>query len=260
MARTKLIAKYAALDTPDLGERIHKTITDYIEENGIERLPYLEVNGRWTGTLSISDGGWRGDYDFLYPVLSMCKVDRKGNVYADMTKIMKRVANWRDILHTPHDDDKYVGVCDDTFDHDGYLEDDENEFYSAAYKSELHSFLRSENPDIVEHDKALTEIDNLFRDDKKNQGVANQRVFGDGFAVQRIDNAEDFRKLMEAIEADVAAGGGSSWINPDFDMESIEEMFAENNKEQDWMQWIDDLRNGRFGELPEDFDGLAEEE
>ena len=78
MARTKLIAKYAALDTPDLGERIHKTITDYIEKNGIERLPYLEVNGRWTGTLSISDGGWRGDYDFLYPVLSMCKVDPSG--------------------------------------------------------------------------------------------------------------------------------------------------------------------------------------
>ena len=110
MARTKLIAKYAALDTPDLGERISKTITDYIEENGIERLPYLEVNGRWTGTLSISDGGWRGDFDFLYPVLSMCKVDRKGNVSADMTKIMKRVANWREYLHTPHDDDKYLGV------------------------------------------------------------------------------------------------------------------------------------------------------
>ena len=35
MARTKLIAKYAALDTPDLADRIQKTITDYIEENGI---------------------------------------------------------------------------------------------------------------------------------------------------------------------------------------------------------------------------------
>ncbi len=260
MARTKLIAKYAALDTPDLGERIHKTITDYIEKNGIERLPYLEVNGRWTGTLSISDGGWRGDYDFLYPVLSMCKVDRQGNVSADMTKIMKRVATWREMLHTPHDDDEYMGVCDDTFDHEGYLEDDANEFYSAAYKSELHSFLNSDNPDMLEHDRALTEIDNLFRDDKKHKDADNERVFGDGFAVQRIDNAEDFRKLMEAIEADVAAGGGSSWINPDFDMESIEDMFAENNKEQDWMQWIDDLRNARFGDLPEDFDGLAEEE
>lgn len=261
MARTKLIAKYAALDTPDLADRIQKTITDYISENGIEELPYLELNGRWTGKLSISDGGWRGDFDFLYPVLSMCRVDRKGNVYPDMKKIEKRVANWREMLHTPHEDDKYLGVCDDTFDHDGYLEDDANEFYSAAYKSELHSFLNSDNPDMLEHDKALTEIDNLFREEKKPESQdSSQRIFGEGFAVQRIDNAEDYRKLMEAIEADAAAGGGYSWINPDFDMDSIEEMFAGSSKNDDWMQWIDDLRNGRFGDLPEDFDGLEEEE
>ena len=258
MARTKLIAKYAALDTPDLAERIHTTITTYISENGIEKLPYLELNGRWTGTLSITDGGWRGDFDFLYPILSMCKVDRKGNVSADMNKIEKRVANWREILHTPHDDDKYIGVCDDTFEHGSYLEDDANDFYSASYKSELKSFLNSDNPDILEHDKALTEIDDLFRDEQNP--AAPKRVFGEGFAVQRIDSAEDFRKLMEAIEADAAAGG-SSWINPDFDMDNIEEIFAaEDDKSQNWMQWIDDLRNGRFGELPEDFDGLAEQE
>ena len=37
-------------------------------------------------------------------------------------------------------------------------------------------------------------------------------------------------------------------------------MFAGQGKDQDWIQWIDDLRNNRFGDLPEDFDGLAEEE
>lgn len=259
MARTKLIAKYAALDTPDLAERIFNTITTYIAENGIENLPHLELNGRWTGTLSVTDGGWRGDFDFLYPILSMCKVDREGNVTADMTKIQKRVANWREMLHTPNEDDKYLGVCDDSFEHDSYLEDDANDFYSAAYRSELDSFLKSDNPDMLEHDKALTEIDNLFRGEQNP--AETQRVFGEGFAVQRIDNAEDFRKLMEAIEADVAAGGGTSWINPDFDMDNIEEMFADDaDKGQDWMNWIDDLRNGRFGELPEDFDGLCEEE
>ena len=260
MARTKLIAKYAALDTPDLADRIHKTITDYISENGIEELPYLELNGRWTGKLSVSDGGWRGDFDFLYPVLSMCRVDRKGNVFADMKKIEKRVANWREILHTPHDDDKYLGVCDDTFDHEGYLEDDANEFYSAAYKSELDSFLNSDRPDMLEHDKALTEIDNLFKEESNPDIPKSRRVFGEGFAVQRIESAEDYRKLMEAIEADAATGGGCSWINPDFDMDSIEDMFSGSSKNNDWMQWIEDIRNGRFGELPEDFDGLEEEE
>lgn len=258
MARTKLIAKYAALDTPELAERIYTTITTYISENGIEKLPYLELNGRWTGTLSITDGGWRGDFDFLYPMLSMCKVDRKGNVSADMNKIKKRVATWREQLHTPHDDDKYIGVCDDTFEHGSYLEDDANDFYSASYKSELNSFLNSDNPDIIEHDKALTEIDNVFRE--SSIGVdSSQRNFGEGFAVHRIHSAEDYRKLMEAIQADAATGGGKSWINPDFDMDNIEEMFADDDKSQDWMQWIDDLRNGRLGDLPEDFDGLAED-
>lgn len=258
MARTKLIAKYAPLDTPDLAQRIHQTITDHIAEKGIEELPYLELNGRWTGKLSISDGGWRGDFDFLYPVLSMCRVDREGNVYADMTKIDKRVAIWRDMLHTPHEDDGYLGVSDDTFADSDYMEDDANELHSAFYKSEMDAFLNSENPDLLEHDRALTEIDNLFRDSSIGAD-RSQRHFGEGFAVQRIDNAEDYRKIMEAIEADAAAGGCYSWINPEFDMDTIEEMFAGQGKDQDWMQWIDDLRNRRFGDLPEDFDGLAEE-
>ena len=260
MARTKLIAKYSALDTPDLADRIHHTITAYISEKGIDELPFLEINGRWTGTLTVSDGGWRGDFDFLYPVISMCRVDRHGNVSADMAKIRKRVANWREMLHTPHEDDKYLGVCDDSFDHMHYLDDDANEFYSASYKRELDSFLNSENPDIQQSDKALSEIDSLFRDGTEDACAGKQRVFGEGFAVERISSAEDFRKIMKAIEADVAAGGNSSWINPDFDMDSIEEMFRESSKDNSWMQWIDDLRNGRFGDLPEDFDGLAEED
>ena len=258
MARTKLIAKYAALDTPDLAERIFTTITDHIALQGIEDLPYLELNGRWTGKLSISDGGWRGDFDFLNPVLSMCRVDREGNVYADMAKIEKRVASWREMLHTPHDDDPHLGVCDDTFDDSDYMEDDANEFYSACYRSEMDHFLNSENPDLMAHDRALTEIDNLFRDSSIGAD-SSQRNFGEGFAVQRIDNAEDYRKIMEAIQADTEAGGGYSWINPDFDMDSIEEMFADSGKDQNWLQWIDDLRNHRFGPLPEDFDGLSED-
>ncbi|MDE6511459.1 MAG: hypothetical protein K2L00_05150 [Muribaculaceae bacterium] len=257
MARTKLIAKYAALDTPDLAERIHSLITDHIAEKGIEDLPYLEVNGRWTGKISISDGGWRGDFDFLNPVLSMCRVDRDGNVLADMDKIEARVNVWRTDLHTPHDDDQYLGVCDDTFDDSNYMEDDANELHSAFYRSEMDSFINSENPDLMAHDRALTEIDNLFRDSSIGAD-STQRNFGEGFAVERIESAEDFRKIMEAIQADAEAGGGYSWINPDLDMENIEEMFAADGKDQEWMQWIDDLRNHRFGDLPEDFDGLAE--
>lgn len=259
MARTKLIAKYAALDTPDLPERIQLLINDHIAEKGIENLPYLEVNGRWTGKLSISDGGWRGDFDFLYPVLSMCRVDRDGNVYADMAKINARVATWRDDLHTPHKDDPYLGVCDDTFDDTAYMEDDANELHSAFYRSEMDAFINSENPDLLAHDRALTEIDNLFRDSSIGAD-SDQRNFGEGFAVQRIESAEDYRKIMEALQTEAENGGGYSWINPDFDMDSIDEMFADSDQEHEWVQFIDDLRNHRFGDLPEDYDGLAEPE
>lgn len=258
MARKKLIAKYSALDTPDLAERIYHIITSHISEKGIKDLPYLELNGRWTGTLSISDGGWRGDFDFLYPVLSMCKVDRHGNVSADMKKIEKRVASWRELLHTAHEDDEYLGVSDETFHDDDYLEDHANDFYGACYRSEMDSFMNMDSPDLLAHEQALTEIDRMFKDNPEREEAGCLRTFGEGFAVERINNAEDFRKIMEAIEADVAAGGANSWINPEFDMDNIEEMFSDMPEEGDWMQWIDDLRNGRLGDLPEDFDGLDE--
>ncbi len=41
MARTKLIAKYAALDTPDLADRLYNTITAPIAQKRIQDLPYL---------------------------------------------------------------------------------------------------------------------------------------------------------------------------------------------------------------------------
>ena len=31
-------------------------------------------------------------------------------------------------------------------------------------------------------------------------------------------------------------------------------------EEQSWLEFADDLRNGRFGELPEDYDGLADDD
>ena len=256
MARTKLIAKYAALDTPDFPERIFNAISNHIADQGIDDFPNLELNGRWTGKLSISDGGWRGDFDFLYPVISMCRVDRDGNVLADMAKIEKRVAYWRERLHTPHDDDRHIGVCDETFNDDDYLDDDAHEFYTACYRSEMDHFINSKHPDFQEHDQALTEIDNLFRNSSIGADSC-RRNFGEGFGVQRIDNPEEYRKIMKVIQEHAESGAGHAWINPDFDMDSIEDMFADN-KNAEWLQWIDDLRNHRFGTLPTDFDGLAE--
>lgn len=169
MARNKLIAKYSALNTADLPQRIYNKIQSYIDENGIGGLPWRELSGRWTGRLDISDGGWRNTFDFLYPVLRMCRVDRHGNVSPDMGKILETVSDWTDYLTTPTEDDEYIGASDETFRDDAFTPDDINEFHSAAYKAEMDSL-------------------------------------------------------------------------------------------PSWMEFIDDLRNGRYGELPEDYDGLAEPE
>lgn len=258
MSRTKLIAQYAALDTKDLAQRIHQVITDHIAENGIEDLPILEFHGRWTGKLYISEDGWRGDFDFLNPVLSMCRVDREGNVFADIEKIEKRVAQWRETLYTPHEDDRHLGVCDHTFDENDYTDDEAHAVQSSFYKDEISNFLKTKHPEVRHEEEDLHRFEHLC-DDSTPLRTDSKRMFSEGFAVQKISSAEDYRTLMEAIQAHAAAGGGYAWINPDFDMDSIEDMFAEGSKHQKWMQWIDDLRNHRLGSLPADFDGLAEE-
>lgn len=54
------------------------------------------------------------------------------------------------------------------------------------------------------------------------------------------------------------------WTNPDFDGEEMEKEMEENarrkEEEPSWMEFIVDLRNHRYGELPEDYDGLADDE
>lgn len=256
MARNKLIAKYSALNTEDLPQRIYDRIKTHIESRGIEDLPHLELSGRWTGKLDISNGGWRGDFDLLYPVLDMCCVDRHGEVYPDMVKIESCVKKWVKYLTTPDEDDDYIGASDETFCDSDYIADDANEFRSAAYAAEINSFLNSEERDMLEHDKALSEIDSVCCGERDE--AEGERLFEEGFNAVRINSAEEFRKIMEAMEREVDEGGGMSWVSPDFDMEEIEKMFEhQENEGPGWMEFIDDLRNGRFGDLPEDYDGLA---
>lgn len=214
MARNKLIAKYSALNTEDLPRRIFDKISNYIATQGIEDLPHLELSGRWTGKLDISNGGWRGDFDLIYPVLAMCRVDRHGEVFPDMAKIKARVEDWVDYLTTPDENDEYIGASDETFLDSDYVEDDANDFRSAAYAAELNSFLDSENKDMQAHDMALSEIDALCCGE--NEEVEGERLFEGGFNAVKISSAEDFRKIMESMERDTAEGGGDTWVSPDF--------------------------------------------
>lgn len=256
MARNKLIAKYSALNTEDLPQRIYDKIESHINSRGIEDLPDLDLSGRWTGKLDISKGGWRGDFDLIYPVLDMCRVDRHGDVYPDMAKIKARVEAWVDYLTTPDENDEYIGASDETFCDSDYIADDANDFRSAAYAAEISSFLNSEEQDMMAHDKALSEIDSFCCGERDESD--GDRLFKEGFNAVKITNAEDFRKIMEAMNREAAEGGGMSWVSPDFNMEEIEKMFERpEDAGPSWMEFIDDLRNGRYGELPEDYDGLA---
>lgn len=154
-----LIEKYSRFDTPDIAERIAREINNYIEYEGIEYLPAREIHGRHTGALSISSGGFRSEYDFLWPVLYLCRVDRDGVVSADLRKIEKHLDLWRVSLHeTPEEDLAYWG--DQDFEED----DDLNAFRSAAYKAELDGFMNLDSPsveEIIAHEEAVEEIWNL---------------------------------------------------------------------------------------------------
>lgn len=257
MARNKLIAKYAALNNEKLPQRIYDKIKSFIESEGIEELPFRELSGRWTGKLDISNGGWRNDFDLLCPVLAMCRVNRHGEVLPDMAKINACVLEWVNYLTMPTEDDQYLGASDETFSDSDYLPDDINEFQSAAYAAEIKSFLNSEEKDFLQHDKALSEIDAIGCAETDNE-ESDGSLFEQGFNVTRIDNAEDFKKIMESLEQEASEGGGISWTSPEFNMEELEELFDRQEKShQRWMDFIDDLRNGRFGDLPEDYDGLV---
>ncbi len=159
MDRKDLINKYSRFDTPDMAERIAEKINSYIEYDGIEYLPGREIHGRHTGYLDISSGGFRNVYDFLWPVLNMCRVDCNGVVSADLRKINKHLDNWRTSLHNvPDDEIEFIGEDDFTED------DDLHAFRSAAYNAELDGFMKLDSPsveEIVAHEEACEEIWNL---------------------------------------------------------------------------------------------------
>lgn len=163
MSRNKLIAKYAALDTPDLGERIAEVLNHHISNAGIEELPVLSVIGRWTGRISLVNGGWHDDFELNAPALACLSIDRNARVFPNMDKINGIVEDWRNYLHTETEDDIYLGVDDKSFQDEQYLEDDANDFRSAAYLAEMDSFMKNPDKDMLEHDRALTEIDNICR-------------------------------------------------------------------------------------------------
>ena len=169
MDRTSFINKYSAFDTLDIAERIAEKITKYIENDGIEYLDGREIHGRHTGYLDISSGGFRNEYDFLCPVLDLCRVDRNGIVSADIRKIEKYLDNWRGSLNTITDEEvEYIGDAD-------FIEDDSlYAFRNVTYDAELDSFLELDSPSVEEilaHEEAIEEIwdlssvDNLYATD-----------------------------------------------------------------------------------------------
>lgn len=245
MSRTKLIKAYARLDTPDLPERIAECISRYIDQEGIADLPFVRINGRHTGKLTIDNGGWVGDFDFMEELTVLCRLDRNGVVSPDLAKIRKRVDHWRTDLHTPEDDDEYLGVDDEHFDESAYKDDDvENELRSAFYKAEMDSFFKSEELDWMEHDRNLTEIDNLFSGG------------GDSMHITKIDDRESLMAMIKAMNQEGEEGGGIVWTNPDFEKE-MEEYFEEMEERPSFAEFVEAVKNGEFGDLPEDYDGLA---
>ena len=166
MDRTSFINMYSRFDTSDIAERIADKINQYIGYDGIENLPYREIHGRHTGYLDISSGGFRNDYDFLCPVLNLCRVDCRGVVMADIRKIDKHLDKWRtSLVAIPDEELEYLHEEDFCEDDDLYI------FCNSAYNAELDSFMKLDSPspeEIESHEEAIEDIWYLSSDVSKD--------------------------------------------------------------------------------------------
>lgn len=312
MSRTKLIEAYSGFDTPDMPQRIAECISSYIEREGIEELPWRELHGRHTGHLDISDGGFRMAEDFLYPVLDLCKLDRKGILSADMNKINGCLEQWRvNLINPPKFDDEEEmpdDMDDEYFDASEY-DDDDNlyEFRNASYMAEMDSYMGLESPsdtDMIAHENNLEEIWSLkndsYVDDDDNIEVHEREYTDEEIAIYEQAVHDMYMKEKAQLETcrSIFYQEGKdalqkfllskeSYIpNPKYDWSfddpdyfnstqiskirekfnvwnedksarELEEMYLEERSQPSFAEFVSDLRRGIYGELPEDYDGLA---
>lgn len=264
MSRNRLIAKYAALNTPDLPRRVYDEVTEFIHLWGIDDLPMMILSGRWTGTLTISNGGWHNDYDFNCSLLQLCRVDRTGLVTADMHKIERAVEQWRDWLTTPTDGDDDCGWGDETFDDGGYRPDTpehmstaekylvatESGEYTSAYDFDYKTGgARELFEDLLSHLR-FTEVS-----EHETDNGATVHVYEAKLTPPTKDDDTDTED-SDVAENDEADDDEDATIS----FEELQQIFSESteSKSQSWLEFIENLRNGAFGELPEDYDGLCD--
>lgn len=264
MSRDKLIAKYAALNTEDLPNRIYDEIDEFITLWGIDDMPYMVLSGRWTGTLTISNGGWHNQHDLHCQLLSLCRVDRNGLVSPDMVKIVAAVQRWQEWLCTPTEYDDDGGYSDDKFRDDAYTPDS-TEHMSTAEKylaaTELGDYTSAYDFDFqTSGSKEL--FDNLLDHMQFEKVSDEEREDGVSIRVFKANLTPDKKKIDKADD-------DSDQADDDDDREWVEEgsdEFEELKKilssigspdTNQWVEFVNKLRNGEFGELPEDYDGLA---
>lgn len=162
MSRLRLIQTYSRLNTNDLAKRIAKEVNKYIETGELDKLPDYLILGRHTGKLTIGNGFMYNGFDLMIPIIELCTLDRNGIVKANIDKIKNQVKNWRKQLMTATPNDFFMGVDDKYFNSAMFEDDTTFELRSKAYTAEINSFMQNGSTDVQAHDKALSDIDQMF--------------------------------------------------------------------------------------------------
>lgn len=254
MSRNKLIAKYSALNSEDLPNRIYDEISEFITLWGIDDMPLMMLSGRWTGTLTISNGGWHNTHDFNCSLLQLCRVDRTGLVSPDMAKILNAVQQWRYELTTPMPDDDKTGLSDDNFNEECFKPDSTehmstSEKYLAA--TELGDYTSAYDFDF-QTSGAKDMFDQLLNHMKFEKISDEERE--DGVSIKVFKANLDPEKETDDEDDDDCVDEESEELD---ELRSLLENIQANGSNS-WLSFIEQLRTGAFGELPEDYDGLSD--
>lgn len=234
MSRNKLIQQYAPLLTSDMPQRIYDMVKDYIEKEGVGNISNRQINGFYSGELSFSMPTHFpivDNFTFYIDLISLCRIDKHGDVFVDMDKINKAVDWWKDRIYNLH----------------------ENDYYSI--KGEDENYVQS--PKLINL-YVFSEIDDLLGIKVYVPAINDTQTFN----IQVLaDYVESMRKYdqNEDEEDDEREIGEFYWDNPEYD--TIDNYYelqeAVDDKYSGWMAFLYNLRSGSFGDLPDDYDGLA---
>lgn len=174
-------------------------------------------------------------FDFKCDLISLCRIDKQGDVYVDMNKIIRAVDWWKDRIYNLHEND-----------YDSIKGEDEN-FRPYGYNI-VNLYVFNEDFDLHGIKQYVP-------------AIHDSESFDIQILADYVDSMRDYDQNEEECEEDddFNEPGEYYWDNPDYDYidNYWEYQDAIGHKYSGWAAFLYNIRSGAFGELPDDYNGLS---